>query len=124
MCIRDSLVSDGYAEEGFLDTPQGSLQVFHPLFVAYSGPRYDFSERLQRLLMCAVRLAFFPLIGSCHEEELHEDVREDNGSPAGADELLSMFSYPRAVSYTHLRAHETVLDLVCRLLLEKKKKKK
>ena len=29
-----------------------------------------------------------------------------------------------AVSYTHLRAHETVLDLVCRLLLEKKKKKK
>ena len=29
-----------------------------------------------------------------------------------------------AVSYTHLRAHETVLDLVCRLLLEKKKKSK
>ena len=28
----------------------------------------------------------------------------------------------RSVSYTHLRAHETVLDLVCRLLLEKKKK--
>ena len=27
------------------------------------------------------------------------------------------------VSYTHLRAHETVLDLVCRLLLEKKKLK-
>ena len=27
------------------------------------------------------------------------------------------------VSYTHLRAHETVLDLVCRLLLEKKHKK-
>eukprot|EP00829_Urostomides_striatus_P016976 TRINITY_DN5733_c0_g1_i4.p1 TRINITY_DN5733_c0_g1~~TRINITY_DN5733_c0_g1_i4.p1 ORF type:complete len:150 (+),score=35.30 TRINITY_DN5733_c0_g1_i4:144-593(+) len=28
----------------------------------------------------------------------------------------------RAVSYTHLRAHETSLHLVCRLLLEKKKK--
>ena len=28
----------------------------------------------------------------------------------------------KAVSYTHLRAHENVLDLVCRLLLEKKKK--
>ena len=27
-----------------------------------------------------------------------------------------------AVSYTHLRAHETVLDLVCRLLLEKQTK--
>src|SRR5450756_1785644 len=29
-----------------------------------------------------------------------------------------------AVSYTHLRAHETRHDLVCRLLLEKKKTKK
>ena len=28
-----------------------------------------------------------------------------------------------AVSYTHLRAHETVLDLVCRLLLEKRRQK-
>ena len=31
---------------------------------------------------------------------------------------------PDPVSYTHLRAHETVLDLVCRLLLEKKKEEK
>ena len=31
-----------------------------------------------------------------------------------------LFFYIIAVSYTHLRAHETVLDLVCRLLLEKK----
>src|SRR5664280_3161296 len=30
--------------------------------------------------------------------------------------------WQKAVSYTHLRAHETVLDLVCRLLLENKKK--
>src|SRR5660398_295821 len=28
-----------------------------------------------------------------------------------------------SVSYTHLRAHETKANLVCRLLLEKKKKK-
>src|SRR5665648_1220754 len=28
---------------------------------------------------------------------------------------------PESVSYTHLRAHETRHDLVCRLLLEKKK---
>src|SRR5680860_345323 len=31
---------------------------------------------------------------------------------------------PQPVSYTHLRAHETDSYLVCRLLLEKKKKKK
>ena len=30
---------------------------------------------------------------------------------------------PGPVSYTHLRAHETVLDLVCRLLLETKNDK-
>ncbi|WDT36902.1 hypothetical protein PVA38_12280 [Streptococcus pneumoniae D39] len=33
--------------------------------------------------------------------------------------MFHLFFEP--VSYTHLRAHETVLDLVCRLLLEKKK---
>ena len=38
----------------------------------------------------------------------------------GKTELLEYRRRP--VSYTHLRAHETVLDLVCRLLLEKKKK--
>eukprot|EP00831_Metopus_contortus_P050092 TRINITY_DN4202_c0_g1_i6.p1 TRINITY_DN4202_c0_g1~~TRINITY_DN4202_c0_g1_i6.p1 ORF type:complete len:325 (-),score=44.60 TRINITY_DN4202_c0_g1_i6:133-1107(-) len=37
--------------------------------------------------------------------------------------LLSSIQYI-PVSYTHLRAHETSLHLVCRLLLEKKKKKK
>ena len=36
------------------------------------------------------------------------------------EEIEKMLSYS-TVSYTHLRAHETVLDLVCRLLLEKKK---
>ena len=32
-------------------------------------------------------------------------------------------NYPDAVSYTHLRAHETPEHLVCRLLLEKKKQR-
>ena len=35
--------------------------------------------------------------------------------------LVMVIALP--VSYTHLRAHETVLDLVCRLLLEKKNTK-
>ena len=39
---------------------------------------------------------------------------------AGVDDALGA----DPVSYTHLRAHETVLDLVCRLLLEKKKNKR
>eukprot|EP00656_Telonema_subtile_P012460 TRINITY_DN16272_c0_g1_i4.p1 TRINITY_DN16272_c0_g1~~TRINITY_DN16272_c0_g1_i4.p1 ORF type:complete len:260 (-),score=46.04 TRINITY_DN16272_c0_g1_i4:13-792(-) len=48
------------------------------------------------------------------------------GAPKTASPTKAAFrEYPDgtvAVSYTHLRAHETVLDLVCRLLLEKKKK--
>ena len=39
------------------------------------------------------------------------------------DAARTIFGNPEPVSYTHLRAHETVLDLVCRLLLEKKKTK-
>ena len=63
-----------------------------------------------------------------HHAHLEEDAGK-NTHPAGAD--YSLVDYNRAgtplleivsaVSYTHLRAHETVLDLVCRLLLEKKK---
>src|SRR5450756_3177203 len=37
---------------------------------------------------------------------------------------LSYLDHTGTVSYTHLRAHETRHDLVCRLLLEKKKRKK
>src|SRR5450756_2716883 len=40
-----------------------------------------------------------------------EYMLEGGGNPAPVE----------AVSYTHLRAHETRHDLVCRLLLEKKK---
>ena len=40
------------------------------------------------------------------------------------DNIIDVSDGIMAVSYTHLRAHETVLDLVCRLLLEKKKHNK
>ena len=45
---------------------------------------------------------------------------------AGLDEVVEIAVEHGlgAVSYTHLRAHATVLDLVCRLLLVKKKKQK
>src|SRR5660397_271130 len=42
----------------------------------------------------------------------------------GSDYLPQNQEQEGAVSYTHLRAHETKANLVCRLLLEKKKKKK
>ena len=42
----------------------------------------------------------------------------------GQQKYLDQAKFFLAVSYTHLRAHETRHDLVCRLLLEKKKKGK
>ena len=46
--------------------------------------------------------------------------RRRNGEPCTLQTTISTVP----VSYTHLRAHETVLDLVCRLLLETKQKNK
>eukprot|EP00657_Telonema_sp_P-1_P006090 TRINITY_DN24100_c0_g1_i1.p1 TRINITY_DN24100_c0_g1~~TRINITY_DN24100_c0_g1_i1.p1 ORF type:complete len:216 (-),score=61.07 TRINITY_DN24100_c0_g1_i1:64-711(-) len=68
------------------------------------------------------------VVASCQpimrEGVLHGLGAVDDGAgvfPTLGGETLGEHSVP--VSYTHLRAHETVLDLVCRLLLEKKKYK-
>ena len=55
------------------------------------------------------------LDGAVHHEQTSGGKGQDGDRVA--DDAI-------AVSYTHLRAHETVLDLVCRLLLEKKKNTK
>src|SRR5664280_1561429 len=58
----------------------------------------------------------------------HERVAFRRPADHGSDPRMAREGPDQArvapVSYTHLRAHETVLDLVCRLLLEKKKQKK
>ena len=66
---------------------------------------------------------------ACPRDELHPvsdafgDERADfpPNAPVVGNRPCRAFDAILAVSYTHLRAHETVLDLVCRLLLEKKK---
>ena len=54
-----------------------------------------------------------------------DDVVEANLLAATRDvplgTVLNVAGGSHTVSYTHLRAHETVLDLVCRLLLENTK---
>ena len=59
-----------------------------------------------------------------HDEEAIRaaDYVVDIGPGAGIHGGQVVAQGTAAVSYTHLRAHETVLDLVCRLLLEKKTK--
>src|SRR5665648_1103281 len=48
-----------------------------------------------------------------------KNIFHNNGN-----DLVAKVNARIPVSYTHLRAHETRHDLVCRLLLEKKKKNK
>ena len=64
----------------------------------------------------------------CIRDSLSYDVQKfQDGNPTyWFESWYENWSMPKeatygAVSYTHLRAHETVLDLVCRLLLDKKK---
>ena len=56
-----------------------------------------------------------------HNYELEVKVVGEPDKKTGF--VMDMKELSDPVSYTHLRAHETVLDLVCRLLLEKKKDK-
>ena len=50
-----------------------------------------------------------------------DGVRDHANKPGATGRVENVGVDLVPVSYTHLRAHETVLDLVCRLLLEKKK---
>ena len=59
------------------------------------------------------------------KSELGETINTLDSQKKEREKLLAESKIKEAqlpVSYTHLRAHETVLDIVCRLLLEKKKK--
>ena len=73
---------------------------------------------------------FNPLAGASRDgDSINRIFGSAPGSyGAGLQELISNSNWENiddfgAVSYTHLRAHETRHDLVCRLLLEKKKRK-
>ena len=59
------------------------------------------------------------IVGDNRQQVALPGLRAEPGALDLAESLGGVVSDP--VSYTHLRAHETVLDLVCRLLLEKKK---
>eukprot|EP00656_Telonema_subtile_P047204 TRINITY_DN54087_c0_g1_i1.p1 TRINITY_DN54087_c0_g1~~TRINITY_DN54087_c0_g1_i1.p1 ORF type:complete len:140 (+),score=17.07 TRINITY_DN54087_c0_g1_i1:3-422(+) len=68
------------------------------------------------------------VVGAFVDHNTKKGLTEENAKKYGVetarlplDETIAVGNMCKAVSYTHLRAHETVLDLVCRLLLEKKK---
>src|SRR5665811_1887942 len=88
------------SEVGDADTDRG--QVENRLTVPSSGRRSGWVGhvyRQRRDATCAVHEFPFPWVSQTNQK-------------AHPPTLVLL-------SYTHLRAHETVLDLVCRLLLEK-----
>ena len=67
----------------------------------------------------------------CIRDSAQDVIPEGAGLPGEIEANRKVFRVERdpkvadhPVSYTHLRAHETVLDLVCRLLLETKKRQR
>src|SRR5665811_2526158 len=100
MCIRDSAIREGRADSRQL-VERAAIPPAHEL-----GTRAlleDLERPDERLLQRPLAQPEDALaLAHLHVTEL----RTNRGR--------------HAVSYTHLRAHETVLDLVCRLLLEKK----
>eukprot|EP00657_Telonema_sp_P-1_P009381 TRINITY_DN3569_c0_g1_i1.p1 TRINITY_DN3569_c0_g1~~TRINITY_DN3569_c0_g1_i1.p1 ORF type:complete len:137 (+),score=44.88 TRINITY_DN3569_c0_g1_i1:135-545(+) len=98
---RSSAASDVYKRQPL----QLPCRMCEPLFLAL---QWLLPLLLARLLLCSL-----PLLP-------HTPVLMN---PLLTTLLLAppLLPHMLPVSYTHLRAHETVLDLVCRLLLEKKK---
>src|SRR5674476_1581212 len=64
-------------------------------------------------------------VAACPDGKLYPGTSTTASSRIGRGRWTTSFMpSSRSVSYTHLRAHETGRNLVCRLLLEKKKKNK
>jgi len=77
-------------------------------------------KRIVTGLLMAMALLWAPAVYAADNST--EFGVADDLTVLGGDGTATLLDPDVAVSYTHLRAHETVLDLVCRLLLEKKKK--
>src|SRR5678810_1293756 len=115
MCIRDRkrnlLIALWSAEEiGLIGSKEFVTMPPVPIDQIEAYVNFDMVGRMKDNKLAAQATGTSPVWGSLIERA---NVR------AGFDIAIQPDPYP--VSYTHLRAHETGRNLVCRLLLEKKK---
>ena len=105
------------------------------LGVTGTGPTFPFLPVMVFAILFRLSMDYQVfLVSRMHEEwgHTHDNALSVRRGLAGSGRVVAIAAAIMAsvfiafipVSYTHLRAHETVLDLVCRLLLEKKKDKK
>ena len=88
-----------------------------------TDPIADYLTRIRNAVNAGHKIVEIPaskvkteLTRILHEKGYILSYKIEEGKPSNTIKIAL-----KSVSYTHLRAHETVLDLVCRLLLEKKK---
>eukprot|EP00658_Telonema_sp_P-2_P085327 TRINITY_DN9706_c0_g1_i1.p1 TRINITY_DN9706_c0_g1~~TRINITY_DN9706_c0_g1_i1.p1 ORF type:complete len:154 (-),score=56.48 TRINITY_DN9706_c0_g1_i1:32-493(-) len=146
MCIRDrSNVHVDEHDQEESRKPRGSLKVRNPAgpAIGISDARsYSMREELQFMIRnttCGKIIGFVISVASFISIILYvvtsymEEEAADNDDPLKwidfmfdvlflIDYVFFLYLADDPVSYTHLRAHETPEHLVCRLLLEKKKK--
>src|SRR5665811_1941291 len=130
MCIRDRwCVNVGYGRQELIDAATRQMQqlpYYNCFFQTAHPPAIELSAALSEISPPQFNHAFFTGSGSEANDTVIKLVRRYWDLLGKTDKKVIISrknayhgSTVAAVSYTHLRAHETVLDLVCRLLLEK-----
>src|SRR5678816_4812844 len=112
MCIRDSSYpgGDGRRNPRDIQRPKSGGSGDHPRRGGLVPPIVHLEAERPRLLTSGLSTRGYSL------------VIYPKNSPAPSFFVVRDLLFFIPVSYTHLRAHETPEHLVCRLLLEKKKK--
>src|SRR5450756_3012311 len=146
MCIRDRTTRGGLMTTELMDRVQTFIQELSTVYPI----RLDVQEHYKAIFFTEKKKRYAGITDDgtivvrglevrrgdwcALAKELQSDVIKiilERREPKAAAELVTITikklragEIPLAtVSYTHLRAHETRHDLVCRLLLEKKKKR-
>src|SRR5450756_3006935 len=127
MCIRDSYTTDGgkSQDRSLLPSPAAlfPLPTTSPTGASPTNGYFNLLPQFQFGTVSGGSAMNFTRSGTTagnYENFNPIWTFADNLSKVVGKHSFKFGGYP--VSYTHLRAHETRHDLVCRLLLEKKKK--